>query len=636
MSAPYGLDTFSKDRVDEAAAILGIDLSQQEHWDFIQSPTSLDLQAVPGAGKTSLIGLKLALLAQGWTSSTRGVCVLSHTNTAKDEITARLMESPAGAKLLRYPHFIGTIQSFTNTFFALPALRSQGVAVQAIDNSAYAEAAVRLFRSSEFRTLRLALKNKFREGEDLVEGAHFVWEAGELAVKTSRDLPFGPTTDSGALFDKLKQRLAWQGVFRYADMFAIAERNLAQNVGLAPAAAHRFPFVLLDEMQDTDDAQQQLLDQIFAGTEAVVQRVGDVNQGIFTEKTGKSVDRLSTFPRSDALELRVSRRFGREIADFASALTVHRTQVIEGAGPQGTIAVLLYGDDCVSAVVPAFEQMASEIVSRELLLNSPPRVLGARIEPGTSDKYPQSISCYFPEYAAVKSVTGEGSLVRVARLARIRWLSGESHAAVEQLWNMIRGGVRSATPLPNLRRLARDHDLPGGRARTLLLDFLTDPLDDENRWEAITNRLLLLLVELTDDQNIGLNKEAFAYVPPAVGSLQQHVPLAVPDVGAAVTAVAGTIQGAKGETHPATLIVECLDGSGKKHDVHEVLSSFLGGRGFPATAKTHQRMAELIFVGASRPTHLLAFAVHKTRAEPYIEAMSARGWIVRNLISTVN
>ncbi len=631
MNAPYSPETFSKDRVDAAAAILGIELSQQEQWDFVQSATSLDLQAAPGSGKTSLIGLKLALLAQGWTSTTRGVCVLSHTNTAKDEITARLMASPTGAKLLRYPHFIGTIQSFTNTFFALPALRSRGVAVQVIDDAVYAEAAVRLFtRSPHFGTLRSALSRRFGNGENVVAGAHFVWEGGELAVKTSEKLPFGLDTASGKEFVDLKQRLAWQGVFRYADMFAIAERNLAQNVGLASAAAHRFPFVLLDEMQDTDDAQQQLLDQVFAGTESVVQRVGDVNQGIFTVKTGKSVARPSAFPRSDALELRVSRRFGPDIAELVSGLTVHRAQVIEGVGPPGRIAVFLYDDDCITEVVRAFELMASEIVPRALLLNSPPRVLGSRKDPGTSKKYPKSISCYVPEYAAVKTIRGEGSLVRVARSVRAQWFSGEANFAVEQLWKTIRGGVRSATPLPSLRLLARDHVLPGGHVRTLLLDILTDPLDDESRWEAITNQLFLLLVELTDDQDIGVDKGVFAYVPPVIGSLQQAAPLAVPD-GAVVPAVVETIQGAKGETHPATLIVECLDRSGNRHDVYEVLSTILDGGSFPATDKTRQRIAELIFVGASRPTHLLAFAIHRTRAEPYIAAASVRGWIVRDL-----
>jgi hypothetical protein len=125
--APYAPDVFIKDKVEALAQQLGLELPHQEQWDFIQSAESLDSQAAPGSGKTSLIGLKLALLGQGWTSPTRGICALSHTNTAKDGITNRLAVTPAGRLLLQYPHFIGTIQSFANTFFALPALQACGI-----------------------------------------------------------------------------------------------------------------------------------------------------------------------------------------------------------------------------------------------------------------------------------------------------------------------------------------------------------------------------------------------------------------------------------------------------------------------------------------------------------------------------
>ncbi|WNI33397.1 UvrD-helicase domain-containing protein [Streptomyces sp. ITFR-6] len=94
MTPLYAPDVFIKDKVEALAQQLGLELPHQEQWDFIQSAESLDLQAAPGSGKTSLIGLKLALLSQGWTSPTRGICVLSHTNTAKDEITNRLTASP--------------------------------------------------------------------------------------------------------------------------------------------------------------------------------------------------------------------------------------------------------------------------------------------------------------------------------------------------------------------------------------------------------------------------------------------------------------------------------------------------------------------------------------------------------------
>ncbi|GAA3212385.1 hypothetical protein GCM10020256_11750 [Streptomyces thermocoprophilus] len=113
MTGTYLPDAFATHKVEAMVKLLGLDPLDAEQWDFLQSETTQDLQAAPGSGKTTLIGLKLALMADAWTSVTRGVCVLSHTNTAKNEITDRVASLAAGRSLLRYPHFIGTIQSFS-------------------------------------------------------------------------------------------------------------------------------------------------------------------------------------------------------------------------------------------------------------------------------------------------------------------------------------------------------------------------------------------------------------------------------------------------------------------------------------------------------------------------------------------
>jgi len=83
---------------------------------------SRDFNAVPGSGKTSLLAAKLLLLAKKWPHSHKGICILSHTNVAREEITRRLAKSVEGSRLLAYPHFIGTIHGFVNQFLAMAAL----------------------------------------------------------------------------------------------------------------------------------------------------------------------------------------------------------------------------------------------------------------------------------------------------------------------------------------------------------------------------------------------------------------------------------------------------------------------------------------------------------------------------------
>ncbi|MEU0029512.1 UvrD-helicase domain-containing protein [Streptomyces sp. NPDC006335] len=632
MTPLYAPDAFIKDKVEALAQQLGLELPHQEQWNFIQSAESLDLQAAPGSGKTSLIGLKLALLSQGWTSPTRGICVLSHTNTAKDEITNRLTATPAGRRLLQYPHFIGTIQAFTNTFLAMPALRSRGIEVQTVDDQAYADEALRLLeRHPRFRKLNTALGHR-TNGPGLVAEARYLCDAGDLiAAGPDGTPPFKASSDSGQQFAALKEVLTERGVFRYHDMFALAEHHIFHHPQLAPAVAHRFPFVLLDEMQDTSDLQQRLLDKVFGPPGTVVQRVGDVNQRIFADAPDAA--QPSSFPLPHAAQLPVSRRFGSKIAALASDLTVHRRQRIDGAGHDGTVALLLFDDDTVAEVVPVFERMAAAAVPRQLLLDNPPRVLGARLTRGSAKAFPQSLSCYVPGFTATPVQT-TGSFITTARTAQAQRQSGDNNAAVTLLWNAVRDVARLASSggLPPLRRLDRDPATAGGRARLLLHDMLTNPLDSPVEWTVLTARLLRLLPDLTQSPLKGVTRltDPLAHIPYVAQPAPVRAASADADRGV-VASVAGSIQSAKGETHAATLILECLERSGKKYDVHEVLGLLSRQQDASRALVTIQRAAQLVFVGATRPTHLLAFAAHRTRAEPHIEAMTARRWSVHDI-----
>ena len=91
----------------------------------MKSMVSVDVAACPGSGKTTLLVAKLAILAKKWSSSTRGICVLTHTNAARHEIEKHLGNTSEGQKLLGYPHYIGTIHGFVNEFLALPFLRDR-------------------------------------------------------------------------------------------------------------------------------------------------------------------------------------------------------------------------------------------------------------------------------------------------------------------------------------------------------------------------------------------------------------------------------------------------------------------------------------------------------------------------------
>ena len=72
---------------------------------FIKNFETIDLQAVPGSGKTTALLAKLLILEKRLPlSSNRGILILSHTNTAVDEIKDKI--GIHCSKLFSYPNFM--------------------------------------------------------------------------------------------------------------------------------------------------------------------------------------------------------------------------------------------------------------------------------------------------------------------------------------------------------------------------------------------------------------------------------------------------------------------------------------------------------------------------------------------------
>ncbi len=88
------------DDIRWAEAILGKDIHfDEEHINVIKCIESKDVQAFPGSGKTTALVAKLAILAKKWPASFQGICVLSHTNVAREEIEKRLGATEVGRKI---------------------------------------------------------------------------------------------------------------------------------------------------------------------------------------------------------------------------------------------------------------------------------------------------------------------------------------------------------------------------------------------------------------------------------------------------------------------------------------------------------------------------------------------------------
>ena len=76
--------------IEEIERLFGDVKFDDERRQILKHMESTDIQAFPGSGKTTVLVAKLAILAKKWPYTDKGICVLSHTNVARDEIEGRI------------------------------------------------------------------------------------------------------------------------------------------------------------------------------------------------------------------------------------------------------------------------------------------------------------------------------------------------------------------------------------------------------------------------------------------------------------------------------------------------------------------------------------------------------------------
>jgi hypothetical protein len=90
----------------------------------------------------------------------------------------------------------------------------------------------------------------------------------------------------------------------------------------------------------------------------------------------------------------------------------------------------------------------------------------------------------------------------------------------------------------------------------------------------------------------------------------------------------GTVHSVKGQSHTATLYIESAyyNDGGKMYESQRLAAQF-GGNRLPQNAgKRVRESARMVYVGFSRPTHLLAFAVHKDRFVQFLTGIDPNSW----------
>lgn len=461
---------------------------------------------------------------------------------------------------------------------------------------------------------------------------------------------------------KAMTHAAKTGHFCFDEVFVLANALLVDEPEVASALRARFPCVMVDEMQDTRYEQANILSKVFPrqDPDVCVIRVGDPNQEIFELE----VELPEPFPdQSSTMEIASSFRFNQSIASIANPFAylpitgglVGLRQ--SGANQLAPNTIIVFPDGDVSNVLDAYGQLLIQHLPADVR-TSGVYAVGAvhRLENDKPEHYPKAVEHYWAPYQSEVNkpsfkprTFSEG--VHIAR----RYVARDATAAlsVELIASCLLTLVRLAFPRDAIVARSRSHQCVeqhlAGRAgvvaayRGWLERLLFSPADiTQAEWDAtVASGLMDLAADLVFSDQLQAAADAEAYLAWSTAPLVEDPG----DNGGAllntyrfevgsenVNIRLSSIHAEKGKTHAATLILETYN---RTHFVNKLLP-WLEGRA--SAAKRPNEVAKksmmLMYVGMTRPTHMLCLAMRKsTMGEGKAEtkrraALQQAGWAI--------
>lgn len=321
---------------------------------------STDISACPGSGKTTVLLAKLKLIADRMPlENGAGICVLSHTNVAVNEIKSKLTEY--ADRITSYPNFVGTIQSFIDKFITFPYLKSiTNQPLQVVDDIMYAKYIYKLLQKeiTKYKKLYNLINMRFDKGEakyedifDFIKDLYL--KNGDLYQRGSYKSLAKAGSDSATQYHKAKDELLLEhGIFTYKDAYQYGMYVISQRKDLSSLLCKRFCYVFIDEFQDCDQIQREVLSSIFNKTKCCVFKIGDPDQAIYINDRENPEDWK---PSEPTLHIASSNRYSQEIADILSPLKSDKQRICSLRGKVGIPpTVIIYNDDTRNHVIEAF------------------------------------------------------------------------------------------------------------------------------------------------------------------------------------------------------------------------------------------------------------------------------------------
>jgi DNA helicase-2/ATP-dependent DNA helicase PcrA len=655
-------------------------LKEKQHFDaervdFIKNLNTIDLQAVPGSGKTTALLAKLLILERYMPLEEGcGVLVISHTNAAVDEVKERI--GKYCPKLFSYPNFIGTIQGFVDTFLAIPFYTNKyGKKPSRIDSEAYNERLSLILSKpwlykfglsgDDFKKINY-LKNvdesifyKYRFGFNNENRLILIKSLNgeKLEIKKPRrgsnykDYSEEEKARLNKWFIKLKIYLMTkQEVLHYDDAYFLANCASLFNPKIKKLLQLRFKYVFVDEMQDMDTHQHDLIEKVFypdESTQSVIQRIGDKNQAIYNGGSVQLDNIWST--RENVLYINGSHRLSPKIATLVQNLALTPNPVDgKNKNADGSIidinpTILIYQDTTKTLVISAFADKIKALQNIGAIpINPPHKFMAIAWRKEHEDPEKIGLSDYWANFSNANSKKQIDFNVLKDYILYCDKEKGTLEPIRKNILNAFLKILRLESVFDEHSRFFTKRKLIN----------LIKTLED-NEYENLKLKLYKWSLGTIKGNSEEIITSIREYIPSFLSIFQKTINLSTDFIngGSEINVVdlaleaqsnlfeseelsieIGTVHSAKGQTHTATLYLETYfqkDGNGanaKSYESQRLARQILGNQLAANVGARVKQSAKMAYVGFSRPTHLLCLAVHKDRFDAVLSGINRDDW----------
>jgi len=667
---PVDIDIIDEDIANAELVLLPAGkIFDSERRTFIKCLDTLDLHAVPGSGKTTALLAKLLALERYLPfKDGSGILVISHTNAAVDEIKRRLGNHCQ--KLFSYPNFVGTIQVFVDQFLAIPYyVQALKYRPARIDNETYSARAKR-FNNVHLKDYSRQEKNNamnYLHCYENVDKFRFALINGKralvsringtpLKIKKPRSIIDWNEDEKNRIIDWLtefKKIIMHEGCLCFDDAYYLANCLLSKIPKVKDVLQKRFSYVFVDEMQDMGKHQYDLLEHLFfdgGKSCSFYQRIGDRNQGIHNPN---DFDVESIWKeRPVVLHLTNSCRLSPPIARVIEPFAVHDPSMchLNGLGEAGIRPhMIVFSDSSRKQVLRQFAKLLKKLIGQGRLPAGNETIFKAvawNAEwPDREGKKENNIR--LTDYYTFRKVRQQplkdyGCIRDYITISN--FMIPPFREASSRIFNLFLKVLRMEhikNPLNNshftagsLRRYLRENhvlfyeDFLLQIYRWTLASVKQETTNTENEIKIAIPNLLRIFgcIENNSKDFITSTKE----VTPQQSKLENLSTNTY--VFDEISIELATVHAVKGQTHTATLYLESYyqqDGHGqdaKSYESQRLAPQFMGCYLNGSEGKRVKQSAKIAYVGFSRPTHLLCFAVHQDRFNKCLSRIDRSVW----------